>query len=326
MQKTVYIKDIEENTQVEGLFLVKEKHHGMTKAGKPYLAILLSDKTGDVKGRIWDNADKLGRQFIQGDIADIKSYAISYQGSLQLNINSIRKTENTEYRPQDFLPSSSIDPDECFLELVSLAQTIDNKYLRKLLDLFFKDNEFVSAFKTAPAAKSVHHDYINGLLEHTLNVTRLAIDISKYYKNIDRETLLTGAILHDIGKIHEFSYEKNFEYTDSGRLIGHITIGVEMVNDKINNIPDFPQNLSLIIKHLILSHHGQYEFGSPKRPKTLEALMLNYLDDLDSKIGGLTQFIKKEKSSETKWTGYHRLLERYFYTDTFIEDEKNGAE
>lgn len=319
--KGFYINDIKENTHVEGLFLVKEKNSGMTKNGKPYIALNLADNTGDVKGRIWDNAEKLGSLFSQGDIVKIKSYSIRYQGVLQLNIGTIEKYIGDDITLCELLPASKNDPEECFSELMSFVEEIDNVHLKKLIQTVFDDKEIVTAFKTAPAAKTIHHDYLGGLLEHTLKVTRLAIDVSKHYKNIDSDTLLAGAILHDIGKIYEISYKRNFEYTDVGRLVGHITIGIEIVNEKLNLLPDFPEELAAVIKHLILSHHGQYEFGSPKRPKTLEAFLLSYLDDIDAKMYGIAQYIKKEKRNDSKWTSYHKLLDRYIYTDTFIEDK-----
>lgn len=319
--KGIYIKDIKEQNKIEGLFLVKDKNNGITKNGKPYLALNLCDKTGDIKGRVWDNAEKLASLFAQGNIVKIKAYSIRYQGELQLNINAIENQSCDDTTLAEFLPASSKDPEKCFNELMSLCKIIENVHLKKLLKTIFEDEAISSAFKTAPAARTIHHNYLGGLLEHTLNVTRLSNDISKHYKNINRDTLLAGAILHDIGKIHELSYSNSFEYTDSGRLAGHIILGVELVNDKVRLLPDFPDELALAVKHLIISHHGQYEFGSPKRPKTLEALLLSYIDDMDAKMYVLTDFIKKEKKPDTKWTSYHKLLDRYIYTGTFIDDE-----
>jgi 3'-5' exoribonuclease len=273
--KGIYIKDIKEQNKVDGIFLVKDKNNGITKNGKPYISLNLTDKTGEVKGRIWDNAEKMGTLFSQGDIVKIKSYSVLYQGVLQLNVNEIEKFICDDLVVSDFLASSENDPDILFNELVSFVDTIENIHLKKLIKTIFEDDETVSSFKSAPAAKTIHHDYLGGLLEHTINVTRLANDVSKYFMNVNRDTLLAGAILHDIGKIYELSYKKNFDYTDSGRLVGHIVLGVELINDKLKMLPDFPEDLSLVIKHLILSHHGQYEFGSPKRPKTLESLLLS---------------------------------------------------
>lgn len=319
--KHCYINNIKENTPVEDLFLVKEKNSGMTRNGKPYLALILADKTGEVKGRVWDNAEKLGTFFNEGDIVRIKSYAILYKGVLQLNISAVAKYTGDDSVLSEFLPASANDLEKCFKELKLFIHEIENTHLRSLIETIFDDDKIVVAFKTAPAAKTIHHDYLGGLLEHTLKVTQLAVDVSKYYKNINRDTLLAGAILHDIGKIYELSYDRSFAYTDAGRLVGHIMLGVEIITEKIKLLPDFPEDLATIIKHLILSHHGQYDFGSPKRPKTLEAFLLSYLDDIDAKMYGLTQFIKKEKKFDTKWTSYHKLFDRYIYTDTFIDDD-----
>lgn len=320
-KKGIYIKDIKEKTEVESLFLVKDKNNGITKNGKPYISLNLIDKTGDVKGRIWDNAEKLDSQFCQGDIVKVKSYSILYQAELQLNISAIAKYTLDDVNLREFLRASKNDPENDYNELMSLAKTIDNPHLKKLINTIFDDDKIVAAFKTAPAAKTIHHDYLGGLLEHTLNVTRLANDVHKHFSNVSRDILITGSILHDIGKIHELSYDKNFGYTDAGRLAGHIILGLEIINDKLRMLPDFPEDLALIIKHLIISHHGQYEFGSPKRPKTLEAFLLNYLDDMDAKMCAVAQFIKKEQKPDTKWTSYHKLFDRYIFTQTFIDDE-----
>ncbi|MEI6126329.1 MAG: HD domain-containing protein [Pseudomonadota bacterium] len=324
--KKLYVKDIKDNLQVEGLFLVRDKNNGITKNGKPYIALNLADKTGEIKARIWDHAEKLGSQFLQGEVVKIKAFAVLYQGLLQLNISAIEKCIVDGSGLRDFLPASKLDPEAGFAEIMTQVSEIENEYLRKLLELIFSDHELVKAFKSAPAAKSIHHDFLGGLLEHTCNVMRLAVDMAKHYKNVNRDVLVTGAILHDIGKIYELSYEKNFDYTDRGRLIGHITLADSLITEKIQLIPDFPVDLASVVRHIILSHHGQYEFGSPKRPKTLEALLLSYLDDIDAKMFGFAQFIRKEKSPDTKWTSYHKLFERYIYTSTFIEDELSGTD
>jgi 3'-5' exoribonuclease len=323
-EKKIQIADIKENQQIEGTYLARDKNNGITKSGKPYIALTLIDKTGEIKGRIWDHAEKLGSQFTQGDIVIIRSYSVLYQGTLQLNISAIQKCNEEDINIEAFLPSSNVDPELIFADIMAYIHEIKNNYLKELLLLLFTDEAIIKSFKTAPAAKSIHHDYLGGLLEHTFNVVRLAADMAEHYKNVDKDILITGALLHDIGKIRELSYEKKFDYTDIGRLLGHITIGDEIVNEKIKQISGFPSELASVIRHIILSHHGQYEFGSPKRPKTLEALLLSYLDDLDAKMYGFAHIIKKEKTSGTKWTSYHKLFERYIYTDTFIEDEATG--
>ncbi len=322
--KGIYIKDIVEQERIEGHFLARDRNNGTTKNGKPYIALNLSDKTGIVKARIWDNAVKLGSRFSQGDIVRVKGFAIVYQGMLQININDMERITYTDDLLSEFLPSSENDLEECFNEIISLADSLNNKSLKQLLKIIFDDTEIASAFKKAPAAKAIHHDYIGGLLEHTLSITRLACDMSKHYAHVNRDILIAGAILHDIGKIYELSYDRSFDYTDAGRLEGHIVLGVEIVNSKISLIPDFPKELALVLKHMILSHHGQLDFGSPKRPKTPEALLLSYLDDIDAKMCVFVDFIKKEKRADSKWTSYHKLLDRYIYTDTFVEAPPEG--
>jgi 3'-5' exoribonuclease len=317
--KTILIKDMAEKSPVEGIYLVREKNQGMKKSGSPYIGLKLSDKTGDVKARIWDNAEKLGSLFSEGDIVKLNGWAIMYQGSLQINISHIEPCTESALSVFDYLPASNIDRDESFAELLSLTEKINNPHVRSLVLNIFQDPDIAELFKMAPAAKTLHHACVGGLLEHTLQVTKIAFDIAAYYPNVNRDLLLAGAMLHDIGKIHELSWQNNFDYTDVGRLIGHITIGVEMVSNKIMQLSGFPEDLAVMLKHLLLSHHGEYIFASPRRPKTLEALLLNYLDDLDSKMEGLRQFIMKEKRPDAKWTGYNKLFDRYIYTETFID-------
>jgi len=324
--KKVTVKEIPENCFIEGLFLVKDKNNGMTKNGKMYIALNLTDRTGEVKARIWDNAEKLGVRFSQGDIVSLKAFSVHYQGSLQLNINAIDKAVVDESQIREFLPAAKIDPDTLFDELSNIGRKMANPHLRQLLEMIFSLPEIIGAFKAVPAAKSIHHDHIGGLIEHTASVARLALVIAPLYPYLDIDLLVTGALLHDIGKIQELSYEKGFAYTDRGRLIGHITLGDEFVAGCMKKIPDFPEELALVVRHLILSHHGQYEFGSPKRPKTPEALLLSYLDDLDAKMFGFADQIKKERNSSSKWTSYNKLFDRYLYTNTFKDIEIDGPE
>ncbi len=331
MEKT-FIKDIEQELKsatnvikpVKDVFLVREKQNGKTKAGKPYIALVLCDKTGSAKGRVWDRAEELSARFGQGDLVEINAHPVEYQGSLQLNVRDINKhTGETDISA--FLPASAKNPEACFKELMEISETINDKYLRELVFKVFEDDAIAKAFKKAPAAKSVHHCYIGGLIEHTLSLARIAEGVADFYKKeINRDLLITGCLLHDIGKIYELNYETNFDYTDVGRLMGHIVVGVEIINEKLKLIDNFPEDTAFAVKHMILSHHGEYEFGSPKRPKTIEALTLHFLDNLDAKISGVTDFMK-EHSSDSKWTGYYKFMERYFYTDTFNRIEEDDS-
>ncbi len=321
MQKGPYVENVREKQPVEGLYLVRDKNNGITKNGKPYIARNLSDKTGMIKGRVWDNAEKLDVGFDQGDVVFLKSFSVLYQGDMQLNVHAINRIAVEDVDLRDFMPASSIDPEQAFIEFQTCIATVSDPHLRRLLELIFEDERIAAAFKQAPAAKSIHHDCLGGLIEHTLSVTRIADMLAGHYDTVNRDLLLAGAMLHDIGKIYELSFERSFDYTDEGRLIGHIVLGMELISDTIRLVPDFPVQKALLVKHMILSHHRQLEFGSPKRPKLPEALLLSYADDIDAKMCTFTQFIKKEQRPETNWTGYHRLFNRYLYTGALAEQE-----
>ena len=326
MQKGPYVEDIREKQPVEGLYLVRDKNNGITKNGKPYIALNLSDKTGLIKARVWDNAEKLDPGFDQGDVACLKGFSVLYQGEMQLNIHAINRVGADDADPRDFLATSPLDPEQGFADIQAHIASVDDPHLHRLLELIFEDERIAAAFKQAPAAKSIHHDCLGGLIEHTLSVTRVAAMLAGHYDTVNRDLLLAGAMLHDIGKIYELSFERGFDYTDEGRLIGHIVLGMELISDTIKLVPDFPAQKALLIKHMILSHHGQLEFGSPKRPKTPEALLLSYADDMDAKMFDFTQFINKEQRPETNWTGYHRLFNRYLYTGALDESSTLSAE
>jgi len=322
--KKVFVKDIKEKDRIEEVFLVTKKETGVSRGGKPYLTLRLMDRTGEVEGRVWDNADTITKDFERGDFTLIKGYAIPYQGGIQLNISGVGRVSREMVSIGDFLPASSRDPEEMIVELEEIIEGMTNPYLKGLLKVFTQDREIRRLLKVAPAAKNVHHSYLGGLLEHTLTLCRVVLDVVKNYPGIDRDLLLSGAILHDIGKIYELSYEKVFDYTDEGRLIGHITIGVEMVDKKLAHMPEFPETLAMLLKHMILSHHGYLEFGSPKRPKTLEAIMLYYLDDMDSKLQSIQALIEKEKDIESSWTTYQKIYDRYIYKGPFSGQGRQG--
>lgn len=304
--------------------MVKRKSISFTKAGTPYLNLTLIDKTGEVNGKVWEQAEKLAKIFQKDDFIKIKSTAVTYQNSLQLNISSIIPLSPSEIDITNFLPQAKNDIEQTFLKLKVLIEEVSNVHLKKLLDLFIADDQLIRLFKLAPAAKKMHHVYLGGLLEHTLSLSNLILQISKHYEGLNVDLLLTGGILHDIGKIHELTYSRSFDYSDSGRLIGHITLGVEMINEKIRLIPDFPQELAVELRHLIISHHGEYQYGSPKRPKTLEALILYYLDDLDAKVEEIQSFIQREEENQSKCAGYHQMLERYIYKTLDSKDQKDS--
>lgn len=323
--KTVYVDQIKERQIVESTFLVRDKTTAMAKNGKPYMTLKLMDRSGEVEGRIWDRVDQLSAEFDKNDFIQLYAKASVYLGKMQLVIQDLKKIPEESIALADFLPVSKRSTEDMRRELDNLLDSLTDPYIEALLRSFFDDPDFFARYSQAPAAKAMHHVYIGGLLEHSLAVSALACDVSARYNQINRDLLLAGTLLHDVGKVAELSYQRSFDYTDEGKLLGHIIIGVQMIEDHVRQIEGFPKELTVMIKHLLLSHHGQYEFGSPKRPKFLEAVVLNFIDDLDSKINGVLAHIEKEPHSDSNWTAYHRLYDRYFYKGPVAAGKKQGA-
>ena len=311
----IFVKDIHDRDLVTSVFLVKEKITAMAKNGKPYLTIRLMDKTGEIEGRVWDNADEVAASFDRDDFIAVRAKASVYLGKMQLVIAQLKRMSDSEVNLADFLPESPRPVTEMCAELDSLLESIKNPWLRRLMALFREDEPFMALYRSAPAAKGMHHVYLGGLLEHSLAVAGLVELITPRYDGLNRDLLVVGALLHDVGKVREMAYARAFDYTDEGKLIGHITIGVEMIHEKIVQIDGFPRELGMLLKHLLLSHHGQYEYGSPKRPKTIEATVLNYLDDMDSKINGIRTHMNKELDNGARWTAYHKHYDRYYFRE-----------
>jgi len=311
--KKIYVADIRERDQVESPFLVRDKITAMAKNGKPYLTLRLMDKSGELEGRVWDRVDELSARFERDDFVQVRGKASSYLGKMQLVVQELEKLDERAIALGDFLPVAAENATALQQRLKQLLATLQNTDLRQLMQAFVDDEEFLEKYSLAPAAKSMHHVYLGGLLEHSLAIAALVDDVSARYPELDRDLLIVGALLHDVGKIEELVYQRSFDYSDEGKLLGHIMLGVEMVDEKLRQLPAFPKPLAVHLKHLLLSHHGQYEYGSPKRPKTLEATVLNYLDDLDSKINGIRSHIARDTRIESSWTSYHRLYDRYFY-------------
>jgi len=273
----------------------------------------LKDKTGEIEAKVWDNVEELNRLCKKGDFVYVRSRAVSYRNMTQLTLLDLRPALPDEVGPYDFFPTIEGDIDTLYDELAAFMEGIDDPHLQKLLHAFFDEEEFRERFKYAPAAKGFHHNCLGGLLEHTLTVTRIMNFILDLYPSVKRNLALTGAILHDIGKVYEFSYSGLIDYTDEGRLIGHILMGVEMIDQKVATLKDFPPQLALELRHIIASHHGELEFGSPKRPKTMEALLVHEVDDLDAKTNAFQEYIKNAADNGSPWTPYHRLLDRFIY-------------
>src|SRR5512136_643299 len=308
-----YINEIKENDNIDSCFLVQEKSSSITKTGNAYLKLKLVDRSGEMEGRIWTSVENFAGAFEKDDFVRITGKAVSFQEHLQLNVNRIERVGEEQILFSDFFPTAERDIDEMFQSLSEVIDQIKNPHLSKLLHLFWEDESFIKLFKVAPASKWLHHNYLGGLLEHTLSLVQLVLTNATHYDGLNLDLLLTASILHDLGKVEELSYHRSFDYSDEGRLLGHIILGIERVEDKIRQLPDFPKDLSMLLKHFLLSHHGQYIWGSPKRPMTLEAVMLHFLDDMDAKINGIQQFIKKEVPEGSRWSTYHRTFEQYFY-------------
>jgi 3'-5' exoribonuclease len=260
--------------------------------------------------------DEFSERFGKDDFLRVQGKASVYLGKMQLVVQDLARLPDGEVDLADYLPVAARSTEELVGELRTRVGSLTDPHLRRLLEAFLADPAFLQLYATAPAAKTMHHVYLGGLLEHSLAVADLADDVSRRYPGVQRDLLVAGALLHDIGKVAELCYERSFDYTDEGKLIGHIVMGVEMVEEKVRQLPDFPRSLATLVKHLLLSHHGQYEFGSPKRPKTLEAVILNFLDDLDSKINGVRTHIERDPDNGSAWTSYHRLYDRYFFKET----------
>jgi 3'-5' exoribonuclease len=317
--KALYASNIQDNQAVDSLFLVSAKNHGVTKGGNSYLVLKLLDRSGEIEGRVWDRADDLGRGFDKNDFVRVRGQALLYQGKVQIRVQDVMRVDENQIAAEDFLPKSSFDPDVMLEELQTILREIKNPHLLALAESFFADQELMHLLKRAPGAKTIHHPFLSGLLEHTLSLLKLILKVVENYNGVDVDLLLMGGFLHDIGKVYEFSYERAVEYTDAGQLLGHLVMEVEMVDQKIANIPEFPPELAMLVKHMLVSHHGAYEFGSPKLPQTLEAVMLHSLDDLDGKIQAIQSLPDKEPGS--KWTAFHRAYGRSFYRRSADEHE-----
>jgi len=312
--KDIYIQNIKQGDKIASLFLVGEKNMAHSQKGSAYLNVRLKDKSGEVDAKVWDNAIEMDKLFKKGDVVYLEGRVQVYRNALQVSIVNLQPCAPGEFNPSDFLPVSKLDTDAMFKDMLAYVDKIKSEPIRALLNAFFREEKTAELFRRAPAAKGFHHLYLGGLLEHTLSVVRLLDRAADHYPQLNRDLLLAGGILHDIGKIYEFSYDSLIEYSDEGRMIGHLVMGVEMINRKIEAIPDFPRQLALELRHIILSHHGEFEFGSPKRPKTREALVIHFMDDMDAKLNAFDSFIANDATgSDSDWTSFNRFFERYLY-------------
>lgn len=304
-----YIKDYKDGDRVFDIYLCKHKISAVTKNGKPYDTVVLQDKTGTIDAKVWDPNNAGIAEFDSLDYIEVYGDITSFQGALQVNVKRIRKCQEGEYTPADYLPVSRFDREEMYQELLSYINGVENTYLKQLLQEFFvKDQAFISAFKQSSAAKTVHHGFVGGLLQHTLGVTKLCDYYCSTYPLLKRDLLITAAICHDMGKTREISLFPENDYTDAGQFLGHIVIGVEMIGEKVRNIPGFPEVLANELKHCILAHHGEYEFGSPKKPAIMEAMALNLADNTDAKMETFTEILESSKDNNG-WLGFNRLFD-----------------
>ena len=303
-----YIKDYKDGDRVFDIYFCKFKSSAVTKNGKNYDNVILQDKTGTLDAKIWDPNNAGIADFDAMDYIEVYGDVTSFNGALQVNVKRVRKCAEGEYDEREYMPVSKKDLDEMFAELLKMIDSVENTYLNALLKKFFvEDNAFAERFKRASAAKSVHHGFIGGLLEHTLGVAKLCDYYCTAYPVLKRDLLLTAAICHDIGKTREISAFPMNDYTDEGQFLGHIVIGSEMIGEKVKEITDFPPMLEMELKHCILSHHGEYEFGSPKKPAIIEAVALNYADNTDAKLETFKEIL--ESTQDTGWMGFNRLFE-----------------
>jgi 3'-5' exoribonuclease len=307
------IVSLKEGDWVEEIYLVTSKQVSTAKNGVTYLSLKLADKTGEIDGKLWDNADEVAGRFEREDFVRIKGIAAYYQGQMQIKMKTLEKVDDARVDFANFIQTSPRNIDDMVKELKTVAAGMTNGHLKQLLNAFLNDKSFMESFKRTPAAKTLHHNYIGGLLEHVVELISLARDVARHFPSVDVDLLITGAFLHDIGKVHELSVRKSIEYTTEGRLIGHISLGYEMLVEKIKTIAGFPSELTMLLKHIMLSHHGEYEFGSPKRPKIQEAVIINYLDDLSAKINNFQATLKKENVAEGEWTNFNKMHDRYLY-------------
>lgn len=304
-----YIDSLQEGMRISEVYLCKSKQIALTKTGKEYGRLMLQDKTGTVDAKIWNlNSPGVGT-FEAMDYVRIDADVSVFMGANQLNIERIRRADEGEYVPENYLPVSTKNVDEMYKRLLGLIASIRNPYLKKLTESYFvEDPAFVKAFRFHSAAKSVHHGFVGGLLEHTLSVVKMCDYFAGAYPMLNRDLLLTAAIFHDIGKTQELSAFPENDYTDDGQLLGHIMIGTEMISERMRTIPGFPSRLAAELKHCILAHHGELEYGSPKKPAILEALALNFADNADAKLETMIEVLRGA-GNNIGWLGYNRLLE-----------------
>jgi len=311
-----YIEDFKENEQIIEHYLCKQKQSLKTRSGKTYLSLRLMDKTGTIDAKVWEMNNDI-QSFEEGDMIKIDGNIVTFQNELQLKVNKLRKSREGEFIAGNYIPMTDKDIDSMYAEVLAIIKSITHPQIKQLLEnILVNDNAQAEAYKTRSAAKYMHHAYMGGLIEHTLAVASICDFMCSRYKHLNRDLLMAGALLHDVGKIYELSEMPINDYTDDGQMLGHIVIGCEMVAAQVVKIPDFPHQLASMIKHLIIAHHGEYEYGSPKLPCTAEAILLHYADNMDAKLKTFEETFDNDKTPGP-WTGYNKALNRYLRRSDF---------
>ena len=323
--KSPFIRELKPDEIATAILLVQTKEVRQKRTGEPYLSLVLADRTGEIDCKMWDNVAEVVDAFERDDFIKVKGLMQLYNNRPQFTIHKLRRVADHEIDFADFFPASLQDPEAMWGQIRAIVAALDNDHIRRLLDAFLDDPEIAARYKVAPAAKSIHHAFRSGLLEHVLSLAKLAKLTAGHYGSVDLNLLIAGVVLHDIGKIHELSYDRSLGYSTEGQLLGHIAIAIRMIADKLRAFPDFPLQLRNLIEHMVLSHHGQLELGSPKVPSFPEALLLHYLDDMDSKMECMRALIEKDPQAEGLFTAYNSALGRVALRKTRYLTPQTGA-
>ncbi len=328
--KGVFLRQLEPEERFIGYFVLRSKtlepFRDPTRGY--YLTLVLSDRSGQSLAHVWENAEEVNQDILQGDVVKVDGEVETYLERVQVRVLRMRPATPEEYDIRDMLPSSKKNPDDLLTSIQFFIDQIDNPHLTSLVNIFYGDDRFLRQFTQAPAGRRIHHAYLHGLLEHTVEVLTLANTLIDLYPNLNADLLLCGALLHDIGKVREFEWGLDINYTDEGRLLGHVIIVEELVNQALQTLPDFPPELALQVRHMLLSHHGRYEWGSPRRPHTLEAIALHHLENLSAQVNRFQMLLETRPAGQV-WTGYDRLLGRQLYAgeeDDLNIDERSWRE
>lgn len=319
-----FVDELVAGSAIDEVFLLAQRNMAHKKDGNPFLNVTLADRSGQVKGVVWDQVERIAAAVAEGDFVHVRAQVGEYRGGLQVVVKDMARVPEDQVDAGDFMVATSRDVTKMVERLKEMTGRMQTLHLKALFDAFWADEAFVAAYTRAPAAKLMHHAYIGGLLEHTLSMAVLSEMIAGHYSGVDRDMLLAGVILHDAGKIRELEYTRRIDYTDEGRLLSHIVIVLSMLDEKLRQVPDFPEVQAQLLKHLIISHHGTRAFGSPEPPKTIEAVLLNYIDEMDSRVNSVRSYVAQD-ASDGSWTPYHRLLERHFYKGPVKNDSTSDG-